>query len=285
MDIPQYQVALSFAGEQRGYVEEVARHLQARSIAVFYDGFERTRLWGKNGIEVFQDVFERRAGYVVMFISEEYVRKSWPRLERKAALKRMAEEDREYVLPVRFDSTAVPDLPEHILYEEADKHTPASLATYIAEKLGVRQFAGKASDVPPPRMVSLTGEVVFDYSNHNGRYVIGYAPLEFETAWSKASNTAIYVYNDPDSINGVGLCPTVGAISEVRQARGLDYTSRYRTPAVGGIVVCRNTNGIYAAIHIRGIKATGDGDDRDELRYRYAIQGDGSDDFSEFMGI
>ena len=285
MGIPQYQVALSFAGEQRDYVEDVARYLQARSIAVFYDGFERTRLWGTNGIKVFQEVFERRAGFVVMFISEAYVRKFWPSLERRAALRRMAEEDREYVLPVRFDSTPVPDLPEHMLYEKAEDHTPASLATYIAEKLGVQRFAGKASDVPPPRMSSLTGEVVFDYSNHNGYYDIGYNVLQFDTMWTKASNTAIHVYNDRASINGVGLCPGVYTISEVRQAGGLDYTSRSRTAAVGDIVIYRNTNGIYAAIHITDIKADDYGDDKDELRFLYAIQGDGSDDFSEFVGI
>ena len=67
-------------------------------------------MWGKSGIEAFQEVFERRSGYVVMFISQVYVRKSWPRLERRAVLKRMAEDDQEDVLPVRFDSTPVPDL-------------------------------------------------------------------------------------------------------------------------------------------------------------------------------
>ena len=46
---PKYQVALSFAGEQRDYVEEVARHLQSRSIDVFYDGFEKVGLWGRSG--------------------------------------------------------------------------------------------------------------------------------------------------------------------------------------------------------------------------------------------
>ena len=37
-----HQVALSFAGEQREYVEDVAQYLAARSIGVFYDGFQRT---------------------------------------------------------------------------------------------------------------------------------------------------------------------------------------------------------------------------------------------------
>ena len=40
----QFQVALSFAGEQRNYVERVARWFQKRSIAVFYDGFEEVSL-------------------------------------------------------------------------------------------------------------------------------------------------------------------------------------------------------------------------------------------------
>ena len=45
----EYQVALSFAGEQRDYVDAVAQHLAARSIAVFYDGFEQAGLWGRGG--------------------------------------------------------------------------------------------------------------------------------------------------------------------------------------------------------------------------------------------
>ena len=140
---------------------------------------------------------EHQAGYVVMFISEAYVTKSWPRLERRAALSRMSTEDCEFVLPVRFDDTPVPGLPEDTLYLNADDYTPAALAALIAEKLGVRPFAGKASDVPPPRMTSLTGEVVFDYSSHNGRYAIGSGELAFETKWSKASNKRIYVLKRP----------------------------------------------------------------------------------------
>ncbi len=41
MSGPSYQVALSFAGEQRWYVEEVAKGLKACGVSVFYDRFER----------------------------------------------------------------------------------------------------------------------------------------------------------------------------------------------------------------------------------------------------
>ncbi len=60
-DDMKYQVALSFAGEQRPYVEEVAHHLAARGIAVFYDEFERVRLWGQNLAEAFHKAFERQS--------------------------------------------------------------------------------------------------------------------------------------------------------------------------------------------------------------------------------
>jgi len=64
-----YQVALSFAGEQRDYVEDVAQHLAARSVGVFYDGFQQTWLWGRDGVEAFHEVFAETSNFVVMFVS------------------------------------------------------------------------------------------------------------------------------------------------------------------------------------------------------------------------
>ena len=277
-----YQVALSFAGEQRGYVEEVARHLAARSIDVFYDGFEQVWLWGRDGVEIFHEVFAERANYVVMFISDEYVKKPWTRVERRAALSRMVREEAEYVLPVRFDDTAVPGLPDTVQYLRANTYSPAELAALIAERLGVALFAGKASAVPPPRMTSPVGEVVFDYSNFNGRYIIGSGAAEFETKWTKASNRCIHIYNDPESINGVALDPSATSIHEVTKGDTLDFTSRARTPGTGQIVVLRNGNGFYAALQVLDIKDNTRGDIVDELRFRFAIQADGSDNFARF---
>ena len=277
-----HQVALSFAGEQRDYVENVAQHLAARSIDVFYDGFQRTWLWGRDGVETFHEVFAETSNLVVMFISAEYVAKPWTRHERKAALSRMLMEGAEYVLPVRFDGTPVPGLPDSVLYLDANEFTSAQLATMIVEKIGMKPSVGKASNVPSPRMTSPVGEVVFDYSSFNGRYTIGSGTAEFETEWTKASNEAIHVYNYPDSINGVSLDRRATAIYEVAEGAMLDYTSCTRSPRLGQIVVLRNRHGFYAAIQILGIKDDTRGDDSDQLRFRYAIQTDGSDDFGRF---
>lgn len=281
----KYQVALSFAGEQRDYVEEVARSIQARSISLFYDGFEAVELWGKNLSEAFQAVFEQQAAYVVMFISEAYVQKPWANHERRSALSRAVHEKKEYVLPVRFDDTPVPGLPGDINFLRASEHTPAELAAFIAEKIGMGRFHGKASHVPAPRMISPTGEAVFDYGSHDGRYIVGSGVLEFETKWTRASETSIHLYNDPPSINGVALAYGCTSISSVTNAESLDYTSRARTPSVGEIVVLRNVNGFYAAVHVLGIKNNRRGADKDELRFRYAIQSDGSDNFEDYKGL
>ena len=126
---------------------------------------------------------------------------------------------------------------------------------------------------------------MFDYSNHNGRYVIGRGPLEFETKWSKASDTTIHIYNDPSSINGVARAKGCMAISMVSNAESLDYTSRARAIRRGEIAVLRNVDGFYAAIHVIGIKDDSRSGERDELRFRYAIQSNGSDSFAEFSGL
>ena len=44
----EYDVVLSFAGEDRDYVESVANELHRRHISVFYDHNEQSILWGKD---------------------------------------------------------------------------------------------------------------------------------------------------------------------------------------------------------------------------------------------
>jgi hypothetical protein len=49
----EYEVAISFAGEQRP--EAIASCLQNMGITVFYDGYEKANLWG----ETFTNTFLR----------------------------------------------------------------------------------------------------------------------------------------------------------------------------------------------------------------------------------
>jgi hypothetical protein len=51
-----FDVALSFAGEDRNLAEKLAELLRAHGIQVFYDRYEQATLWGKDLYEHLADV-------------------------------------------------------------------------------------------------------------------------------------------------------------------------------------------------------------------------------------
>ncbi len=136
-DVPEYEVALSCAGEDRSYVHAVAKFLESNGVKVFYDEFEEAKLWGKDLYEYLDKVFRTASRYCVMFISEHYARKVWPTHERRSAFARaLQEKDEEYVLPARFDDTEIPGLPPTVGYIDLRKKTAEELGELILKKLG-----------------------------------------------------------------------------------------------------------------------------------------------------
>lgn len=275
-----FQIALSFAGEQREYVREVAKALVARRISVFYDEFQTNDLWGRDGAEFFHQIFAKDAQFVVMFISAEYVAKAWTRQERRSAISRQMQDEAEYILPVRFDDTTVPGFPDTLQYLQANRYTPAQLAAEIAKKIGISPNAAKASDVPRPASSATSGEVTFDYSAYDGRYVLGDGATLFETAWSKASDVSIHLYNDPPSINGVAIAHGASEIEDVADASSYDFSSRVRTIRTGEVAILRNCEGFYAAAKVSKVEDNTRGAESDALNFSYVILTDGGTDFS-----
>jgi hypothetical protein len=133
--VERYDVALSFAGEDREYVERVAQGLREFGVSVFYDRFEEARLWGEDLYVHLSDVYAS-ARYTVMFVSEHYAAKVWPNRERQAAQARALQERAASILPARFDDTEVPGLLPTVGYVDIRHKTPEQLITLILEKLG-----------------------------------------------------------------------------------------------------------------------------------------------------
>jgi len=134
----KFDVALSFADEQRDYVEQVASILTSKGIKVFYDEFYRAQLWGTNLPEYLHKVYYSESNYCIMFISKDYVSKAWPSHERRSAIAKQIEQAnvREYILPVVFDDSEVPGLQlSDIGYLDARKDTPEKVASLFLEKL------------------------------------------------------------------------------------------------------------------------------------------------------
>lgn len=120
----------------------------------------------------------------------------------------------------------------------------------------------------------------FDFSNNNGVFTIGEESLLFETKWSNASSDSVHVYSDPTSIDSIALAKDASSISLIKDASNYDFSSRYRTPSKGQIIIFKNIHGNYAALRVNEIKSSSRGAEVNEVAFEYVINSDGQVDFT-----
>lgn len=170
----QYDVAISFAGEDRHYAEELAIMLKSYGIKVFYDQWEQDKLWGENLYDYLADIYNKKATYCVMFLSRSYAEKLWTNHERQNAQARAFREKTAYILPIRLDSTEIPGIAETVSYLDVGS---GSVSITDAAYLLVRRL-GKditAADIDPVAYVRSAVSKVLQLDEDNlyfyrGRY-------------------------------------------------------------------------------------------------------------------
>lgn len=198
---PEFDVALSFAGEQRDYVRAVASELSKHGVKYFYDEDNAVTLWGKNLAEELQRIYMTASNVVVMFVSEDYARKSWPIHERQSAIARAINERGEYILPVRFDNTVLPGLDPSLSYLPLQNRSPETLAENIMAKLV--QLGGRVEPPKPAFQAKHAGDV----DRNVCRVVVhddGGAPIDGASVLFVAANgTATQGKTGPDGITDV----------------------------------------------------------------------------------
>jgi hypothetical protein len=131
----EYDVCLSFAGEDRDYVQKVADSLRTKRIRVFYDEYEEVKLWGKDLYVYLDEIYRKASRYCVLFISTHYANKLWANHERQSAQARAFTENQEYILPARFDDTEIPGLRDTVAYIDLRRKTPQEFAELVACKI------------------------------------------------------------------------------------------------------------------------------------------------------
>ncbi len=136
LDSRSYEIALSFAGEQREFVAQVAERLVELGVRVFYDDYEKEVLWGKDLYEHLAWVYSKAARYCILFISFAYANRVWTTHERRNAQERALQGNEDYILPVRFDDTEIPGLRSTVAYLDATKVSPRDIADFARKKLG-----------------------------------------------------------------------------------------------------------------------------------------------------
>lgn len=130
-----YDVAISFAGEQREQARAIADGLRNAGVRVFFDEYEQAILWGEDLYEHLAVIYQEKAQYCLMLVSRAYADKVWTSHERRHAQARALNEKRGYILPVRFDDTVVPGLPPTIGYINYSQQGPEGVCRLLQEKL------------------------------------------------------------------------------------------------------------------------------------------------------
>lgn len=129
------------------------------------------------------------------------------------------------------------------------------------------RFYGGGPGVP-------AGEKVFDYSTYDGRVRIEHAGQAFDVAFSKSSDTSIYLLKR-------GATRRIGRVKNAELGQivtidAIDTTSSHYTIQLNDGFLVENDAGAVLAGRISNIQDDTRGSDRDEVRFFYTINPSGS---------
>ncbi|WP_155992796.1 TIR domain-containing protein [Nocardioides sp. URHA0020] len=178
----EYDLAVSFAGEQRDYVKGVVRGL-GDDLTVFYDEDEKAKLLGENLIDLLTDLYQNKAKYVAMFVSAAYAEKMWTNIERQSAMARAAQQRTAYILPIRMDDTDLPGLLPTVGYLDARVEGLDGVIKVIREKLAGQRVAATYTGRVPETQADIELLLAlrprfWEYWLYAGALRVGLAALE-----------------------------------------------------------------------------------------------------------
>ena len=111
----RFAIALSFPGEHRDYVEQVAKALlpafgggELGKARVFYDAWHESKIIGYGSNRKLQKIYAKDSDLIVPFYCQDYLNKKWCGVELRAIEELLFDQQYERVLPFRFDKVDIP---------------------------------------------------------------------------------------------------------------------------------------------------------------------------------
>lgn len=108
----EFDIAISFAGENRELAEYIVEQLGELDISVFYDRLYEDNYLGGPWSKHFIDVFVNRSRLVVALLDKHHSEKVWPNFERDCFTPRVQAHE---VIPVILDETLFPGIPSDLV--------------------------------------------------------------------------------------------------------------------------------------------------------------------------
>lgn len=123
----KYDIALSFAMEDKEIAEKLSKELNRLEISNYFFPEEdnlalnlKAKTW---------QVYREESRFAVILISKDYVNKKWATEEREV-IQTVNDDRTPYLIPIRIDDTPVPGLLDNIVYKPWESN-----ASYIAISL------------------------------------------------------------------------------------------------------------------------------------------------------
>lgn len=108
----EWEVALSFAGENRELAAYLDDKLTLLDVPVFYDANYEANYLGKTWSAQFKEIFGEKSRYVICILDKHHAQKIWPTFEREIFIPRVASGT---VIPIFLDETKFVGIPHDLI--------------------------------------------------------------------------------------------------------------------------------------------------------------------------
>jgi tetratricopeptide (TPR) repeat protein len=153
----RFHVALSFPGERRAFVHQVAEHL-GQTLGperVLYDAWYEAELARPDLDTYLQALYHDQSDLICVFLCADYERREWCGLEWRALRDLIKRRQDSAIMPLRFDLTEIPGLFSTDGYVWlGDGRDPAEVARLILQRWKANSGAPAPGSAPvqPPRI-------------------------------------------------------------------------------------------------------------------------------------
>jgi len=130
----KYDVALSFANEDRSIAREIAESLMKENISVFFDEHSSAELWGRDLYHYLEKVYTE-SKICIILLSKHYSESQWTHYELRNLLAHSQRRSSFAILPLHIDDVPLPKDLAHIGYVEWNSVSSQELARMVKERL------------------------------------------------------------------------------------------------------------------------------------------------------
>jgi hypothetical protein len=107
-----FDIAISFAGENRELAEEIAHTLRFLDYEVFYDKLYEANYLGSSWSKEFERIFSHDSKYIICLLDHNHQAKIWPTFERECFSEKVQTNE---VIPIFLDETKFVGIPQDLI--------------------------------------------------------------------------------------------------------------------------------------------------------------------------